>query len=124
MGNLREVVSKFMTITRSVLLGMRRTIWYRHKSFACCAKVPPPPCTIKKKPHAHTLSLSLSLSVSIIIFHTYCFSTVTMVMQTSINVGLYIHSHIPRLVICYFMEMCGVSEFPVPDLYGLQMIVA
>jgi len=38
MGTLWEDVSTFMTITRSLLLGMRRTIWYRHKSFACWTK--------------------------------------------------------------------------------------
>ena len=34
------------------------------------------------------------------------------------------YTYIPRLVICCFMETCAVSEFPVLDLYGLQMNVA
>jgi len=34
------------------------------------------------------------------------------------------YTYIPRLVICCLLETCDVSEFSVPGLYGLQMIIA
>jgi hypothetical protein len=77
-----------MTITPSIVLGMRRTVWYRHHSFACWTKAAPPT-------HARTHK--------IIIFNTHCFSTVTWLCKHTSVLG---YTYIPKLVMrCLFVNM-------------------